>query len=46
MIKEKLLFKYYSYCTNGTFVFAMTHKISRSAKSKEPFFSTLPENVL
>jgi hypothetical protein len=47
MIKELLLHKRKnSHRTNGTFAFVLTHKIAPSAKSKEPFFATLPDNAL
>jgi len=46
MIKEFLLHKENTHRTNGTFAFALTHKTYPSAKSKEPFFATLPDNTL
>jgi len=35
-----------SHRTNGTFAFALTHRTNPSAKSKEPFFATQPDNAL
>jgi len=46
MIKGFLLHKENTHRTNGTFAFALTQKIDPSAKSKEPFFATLPDNAL
>jgi len=50
MTKESLLHiendKIKTHRTNGTFAFALTHIINPSAKSKEPFFATLPDKVL
>jgi hypothetical protein len=47
MTKELLLHKRKnSHRTNGTFAFALTHKINPSAKTKEPFFATPPNNAL
>jgi len=47
MIKEFLLHKEKnSHRSNGTFAFPLTHTITPSAKSKEPFSTTLLDNAL